>query len=164
MAKGVVWSVLGFILALSYFAVSSSLSGEAALGPYVVERVIDGDTLLLRNAERVRLIGVDTPETKHPNKPVEYFGREATAFTKRMVEGKQIRLEYDQANAHLGHKDRYGRTLAYVFLKDGTLLNAEIIRQGYGHAYTAYPFERMAEFRRLENEARKQRQGLWGTP
>src|SRR5262245_43641315 len=127
------------------------------------KRVVDGDTLVLQTGERVRLIGVDTPETKRPNTPVEYFGREATEFTRRMVEGKRVRLEYDQANAVRGHKDntRQKRTLAYVFLEDGTLLNAEIIRQGYGHALTRYPFSRMEEFRRLEREAREQRRGLW---
>jgi len=127
-----------------------------------VQRVVDGDTLLLGTGERVRLIGVDTPETKHPNKPVEHFGREAAAFTKRLAEGKPVKLEYDQANAHLQHKDRYDRTLAYVFLDDGTLLNSEIIRQGYGFAYTQSPFSRMEEFRRLEREAREQKRGLWG--
>ena len=59
------------------------------------------------------------------------------------------------------HKDRYGRTLAFIFLEDGTLLNAEIIRQGYGYAYTQFPFSRMEEFRRLEGEARDARRGLW---
>ena len=78
--------------------------------------MVDGGTLLLQSGERVRLIGVDTPEIKHPKKPVEYFGKEASAFTRRMVEGKRVRLECDQANAARGHKDRYGRTLAYVFL------------------------------------------------
>src|SRR5207247_153882 len=106
----------------------------------VVERVVDGGTLLLQSGERVRLIGVDTPEIKHPKKPVEYFGKEASAFTRRVVEEKRVRLEFDQANAARGHKDRYGRTLAYVFLEDGTLLNADIIKQGYGHAYTQFPF------------------------
>jgi micrococcal nuclease len=123
--------------------------------------VFDGDTLLLASGERVRLIGVDTPETKRPKKPVEYFGKEASAFTRRMVEGKRVRLEFDQANAAQGHKDRYGRTLAYVFLEDGTLLNAEIIKQGYGRAYTQFPFSRMEEFRRLEREARELGRGLW---
>jgi len=74
------------------------------------------------------LIGVDTPETKHLQGPVEYFGREATAFTKKMVEGKRVRLEFDQANSKIGHKDRYKRTLAHVFLGDGTFLNAEILK------------------------------------
>ena len=96
------------------------------------KRVIDGDPIVLDASVRVRLIGVDTPETKHPNKPVTFFGKEASAFTKRMAEGKRVKLEYDQANTHLGHKDRYGRTFAFVFLEDGTLLNAEIIRHGYG--------------------------------
>ena len=63
----------------------------------------------LRNGERIRLIGVDTPKTKHPNKPVEFFGKEAAAFTKRLAEGKLVKLEYDQANAYIQHKDRYGR-------------------------------------------------------
>ena len=76
------------------------------------------------------MIGVDTPETKHPQKPVEYYGREATAFTKKMVQGKQVRLEFEQANSKIGHKDRYKRTLAYVLLEDGTFLNAEIVKQG----------------------------------
>jgi micrococcal nuclease len=62
----------------------------------IVKRVIDGDTIQLKNGEIVRLIGVDTPETKHPRKPVEYYGKEASAFTRKMVEGKQVRLEYDQ--------------------------------------------------------------------
>jgi micrococcal nuclease len=127
-----------------------------------VQRVVDGDTLVLGSGERVRLIGVDTPELERPNSPVEYFAKEAAAFTKRLAEGKLVKLEYDPANAHIEHKDRYGRTLAYVFLEDGTLINAEIISQGYGHAFTRYPFSRMEEFRRLEREARQKRRGLWG--
>ena len=74
---------------------------------------------------------------------------------------KRLNTAYDQANAQIGHKDKYGRTLAYVFLEDGTFLNADIIRQGYGFAMTRYPFARMAEFRRFESEAREQRRGLW---
>jgi micrococcal nuclease len=132
----------------------------------VVERVVDGDTLLLASGERVRLIGVDTPEVKHPKKPVEWFGKEATEFTRQMVEGKRVRLEFDPANAATGHKDntQQKRTLAYVFLDDGRLLNTEIIKQGYGFAMSRYPFARMEEFRRLEREAREQRRGLWKAP
>ena len=77
------------------------------------------------------------------------------------MEEKQMRLEFDQANTARKHKHRYERTLAYMFLKDGTLLNAEIIKQGYGHAYTQFPFSRMEEFRRLEREAREEQRGLW---
>jgi len=123
---------------------------------YKVKRVIDGDTLLLTNGERVRLIGVDTPETKHPQKPVEYFGREAYLFTKQMVDGKEARFEFDRQK-----RDRYGRLLAYVYLLDGTFLNAEIIRQGYGFAYVKFPFKYMEEFRRYEREARENKKGMW---
>ena len=119
-------------------------------------RVVDGDTLLLDGDERVRLIGVDTPESVDPRRPVEEFGKEAAAFTRRLAEGRRVRLEFDQEP-----RDRYGRTLAYVYLEDGTFLNAEIIRQGYGHAYTRFPFRYTEEFRSYEREAREQRRGLW---
>ena len=79
-----------------------------------------------------------------------------------MVQGKRVRLEFDEANTHIGHKDKYRRTLAYVFLEDGTFLNAEIIKRGYGFAYTRFPFKYLDEFRRLERGAREQRRGLWG--
>ncbi len=127
-----------------------------ANGLMKVKRVIDGDTLLLTTGERVRLIGVDTPETKHPQKPVQYFGKEAYLFTKKMTEGKEIRLEYDWQR-----RDKYGRLLAYVYLLDGTFLNAEIIKQGYGFAYTRFPFKYLEEFRRYERVAREKKIGLW---
>lgn len=130
-----------------------------------VARVVDGDTLVLDHGEKLRLIGVDTPETKDPRRPVQYFGREATDFTKQMVEGRRIRVEFDQANAATGHRDRYGRTLGYVFRdEDGVFLNAEIIRQGFGHAYTRFPFEHAREFRELERDARSHHAGLWNAP
>ena len=138
---------------------------EPAPGWYRVERVIDGDTLKVYpnpspasdQGDRIRLIGVDTPETVRPDYPVEYFGREAAAFTRRLSEGRRVRLEFDPAAG----QDRYGRTLAYVYLEDGTFVNAEIIRQGYGHAYTNFPFAYLEEFRALEREARESHRGLW---
>jgi micrococcal nuclease len=82
------------------------------------------------------------------------------------IEGKRVRLEYNPANEVRGHKDNTSQkgTLAYVFLEDGTLLNAEIIKQGYGYALTRYPFSRLNEFRRLQREAREQQRGLWRNP
>ncbi|MCC6650348.1 MAG: thermonuclease family protein [Candidatus Eisenbacteria bacterium] len=120
------------------------------------ERVIDGDTVVLDGGERVRLIGVDTPEVHHPSKPVEYFGRQASAFTESLVEGKLVRLEYDQTR-----RDRFRRTLAYLRLEDGTFVNLEVVRRGYGFAYTQYPFRYMDEFRAAEREARTGGAGLW---
>jgi len=147
------------LLAVPFVALAVSLawSGEQA----TVVRVVDGDTLVVSIAgreERVRLIGVDTPETVHPQKPVKYFGKEASAFTKRMAEGAVVRLETDPGTAD---RDKYNRLLRYVYLPDGKLLNAEIIAQGYGFAYTNYPFGKMEEFRKLEREAREASRGLW---
>jgi micrococcal nuclease len=74
-----------------------------------------------------------------------------------MTEGKRVRLEFDQDRV-----DRYGRTLAYVYLEDGTFFNAEIVRQGYGFAYTRFPFRYLEQFRDYEREAREAKRGLWG--
>ena len=148
---------------LKSFVVGLALSLAAGLAGaeeyYKVVRVIDGDTIELEQIGTVRLIGVDTPETVHPSKPVEYFGKEASAFLRQLVEGKPVQLEYDQQ-----HKDRYDRTLAYVYLGDLTFVNAEIIKQGYGHAYTQYPFKYMEQFRAHEREARENSRGLWADP
>jgi micrococcal nuclease len=123
--------------------------------------MIDGDTVELTTGEKVRFIGVDTgmdtPETKDPRKPVQHFGKETTAFTQHLVQGKRVRLEYDQQR-----QDKYGRTPAYVLLEDGTFVNAEIICQGYGFAYTRFPFKYLERFRQLEREAREAKRGLWG--
>jgi micrococcal nuclease len=123
-----------------------------------VDRVVDGDTVILETIGRVRLIGVDTPESVHPRKPVQAFALEASAFLKKLLTGKGVRLEYDQTR-----KDRYRRTLAYLFLPDGTFVNEEIIRQGYGFAYTRYPFRYIERFRQREREARDRHVGLWAT-
>ena len=128
-----------------------------------VIRVVDGDTIVVSPNEKVRLLGVDTPETKHPRKAVECFGQDAKEFTRRAVEGKTITLVLDKVNTKRRHKDRYGRTLAYAYLADGTMLNAELIRQGYAHAYTRFPFRYLVEFRELERTARSQSIGLWAS-
>ena len=144
----------GISLLLSVLLVGSiSLASDY----HLVTRVIDGDTIIIDNNEKIRLIGVDTPETVHPNKPVEYFGKQASAFTKGICEGKRVYLEYDQTM-----RDKYGRLLAYVYLENGTHINAEIIKQGYGHAYTRFPFKYMEEFRGYERYARESGIGLWG--
>ena len=145
-----------FVVRCGVAVLFSVLAAAAAPGQFV-ERVVDGDTIIVEGVGRVRLIGVDTPETVHPNRPVELFGRAATAYLKGLLEGRKVRLEYDQEQT-----DRYGRTLAYVYLEDGTFANSEIIRQGYGHAYTRFPFRHMERFRELEQDARDSRRGLWG--
>ncbi len=144
-------------IALALVIVTSFLATAQEL--VRVTRVVDGDTIILATGQRVRLLGVNTPELNKPKKPVEPFGKEATEFTKRMVEGKWVRLEID---THATERDKYSRTLAYVFLEDGTFLNAEIIRLGYGFAVrNTPPLKYEYEFVQLELKAKKQRRGLW---
>lgn len=128
-----------------------------------VLRVVDGDTIEVSVAgavEKVRLIGVNTPETVHPQKPVEAFGKEASEFTRILAEGKKVVLRDELGGQD---RDKYGRLLRYVYLEDGTFVNAEIIKQGYGHAYVKYPFSHMEEFRTYERQAREEGLGLWGS-
>jgi len=132
-----------------------STQPKSPTNSYIVERVIDGDTLVLDNGETVRLIGVDTPETNHPEIPLQRFGKEATAFTRRMVEGMKVTLESGEPA-----EDSYGRKLAYVFV-DNVLLNKEIIRRGYGYAYRRFPHPRIKEFIAAECQARAKQYGLW---
>ena len=136
------------------------ISGRQAL----VVRGIDGDTLEVKigsRRDKVRLIGVDAPESVHPRRPVERFALEAAMFTRRMTVGKVVTLVADDGQLN---RDKYGRLLRYVFLADGTCVNAEIIRQGYGHAYVRFPFDRIDEFRALERQARAAGRGLWTAP
>lgn len=123
--------------------------------------VTDGDTIGAGRGwryEKVRLIGVDTPETVHPEKPVEKFGPEASDFTGRTLEGHKVHLQFEPRNEY----DRYGRLLAYVFLMDGTLFNAELVKQGYARVIAPAPFRHYKEFKHYEQEARKAGLGMWG--
>jgi micrococcal nuclease len=132
---------------------------------------VDGDTVWVRIAsgnggtpaelrvvETVRLLGVDTPETVHPNRPVERFGKDAGDFTRERLFGRTVYLAFDW-----DLRDRYGRLLAYVYLSDGECFNALLIREGYAYAYTRFTFQFIDEFRSLEQEARSKRRGLWRT-
>ena len=125
-------------------------------GPLLVSRVIDGDTIVVATVGTVRLIGVDTPETVAPGEPVGCFGPEASAYTREVASGMMVTLDYD-----VDQFDRFGRTLAYIYLPDGTFLNAALVEQGYGRAYTVFPFRYLEQFRTLEREAREARRGLW---
>ena len=130
----------------------------------VVERCVDGDTLIVRfddgTTERVRLIGSNTPETVKPNSPVEPFGPEASAFTKRRVEEASgaIRLVADG-----DRRDKYGRRLAFVYLADSEVsLNEELVRQGFAKAQTQYRFssEMKRRLEAAEDAARREKLGI----
>jgi len=127
---------------------------------YKVLKVIDGDTIVInynQNRTTLRLVGIDSPETKHPNKPVECFGNEASKKMKQLVLNKKVKIKQDKINSN---RDKYNRLLRYVYVDD-TFVNAEMIKQGYAYAYLTFPFEYSSKFRKLQQSARKRRLGLW---
>jgi micrococcal nuclease len=126
-----------------------------------VMRIVDGDTIAVLvdgRREKVRYIGVDTPETHHPTKPVQCYGREASAFNARLVGGERVRLVRD-----VEERDRFGRLLAYVYrARDGLFVNAELARAGYARTLTIAPDVRYAaRFAALVRAAREAGRGLW---
>jgi len=138
-------------------------AGERDIRGTVV-RTVDGDTVYVRlgaRAEKVRYIGIDTPEVHHPRRGEEPGGRAATEINRRLVGNRAVRLEPD-----VQLRDRYGRLLAYVWVErpDGTevMVNAELVRLGYAAVMTVPPNVRHAEmFRKLAAEAREHHRGLW---
>lgn len=126
-----------------------------------VIRVIDGDTFVANIngvEEKVRLLLIDTPEVVHPSKPVEPFGPEASQFTKELIEGKKVYLEFD-----IQERDKYGRILAYVYLLDGRMLNELLLEKGLAQVVVYQPnVKYVDEFREIQKEAQKNKVGLWG--
>jgi micrococcal nuclease len=130
-------------------------NGEMAA---TVKRVVDGDTVELASGEKVRMIGVDTPETVKPNHPVEPYGKEASDFTKRLLTDQQVMLKFD-----VEPYDRYKRLLAYIYLQDGTFVNEKLVQEGYARIMTIPPNVAYVErFLEAEREAREHNRGLWG--
>lgn len=135
-----------------------------------VRYTIDGDTIKLSDGEHVRLIGIDTPESRYNDKTMRDskrskkdintilgMGKLASKFTRGLVQGKSVRLEFD-----VEKRDRYGRLLAYVYLEDGTFVNAKIVEEGYAQVMTIPPNVKYADlFLKLQNEAREKRKHLW---
>ncbi len=152
--------------ALSVFLCAASFASDISR----VRHVSDGDTLVLENGEKVRLIGVDTPEmdnlkrnqqnarkNKIDEKLVLLFASKAKDYMRQAIEGKTVRLEYDWQRL-----DKYGRTLAYVYRQEDNLfLNADIIQQGYGFSYNYFPYRYSDLFKGYEAAARKNNKGLW---
>jgi len=162
--------IIALIIAgVSYAATRTTppptVPGSTAPSPgfYKVTQFADGDTISVDmngKQERIRMIGVDTPETQDPRKQVQCFGKAASAFTKQLIGTQPVRLEADPLGTN---RDRYDRLLRYVYLPDGRLVQAEVIKQGYGFAYTSFPFSKSDEFKRYETEAREAGHGLWGS-
>ena len=131
-------------------------------GLFAVKKITDGDTFWIYNGtekgEKIRLIGVDAPESRKTfKKEVGYYGNEAKEYLTNLLKGKRVKLEYDVTRS-----DQYGRTLAYVYLEDGTFVNAELVKNGYAMVMTVPPNVKFAdEFVKLQQEARENNRGLW---
>lgn len=150
-------AILLLLGVLSSCATANSLQSDVA----TIESVIDGDTIVLEvqnQTETVRLLGVDTPETVHPSKPIECFGPEASAFTKvTLVKGSTVKLLRD-----VEPRDRFQRLLVYLFLADGTLFNQLLIDRGFARTLSIEPNTTFAsQFATHESNARNRRVGLW---
>jgi micrococcal nuclease len=134
----------------------TSESRESFVGEYKVTRVVDGDTIEIEGGERVRYIGIDTPETVDPRKPVQCFGMEASNKNKEMAEGKTVRLEKDTSD-----RDKYQRLLRYVYVGD-SFINLELVKQGFAYSYSYPPdVKYQKEIVAAQQEAEKNKNGLW---
>lgn len=129
---------------------------------YKVIKVVDGDTIVVlyqNNEEKIRLIGVNTPESVDHRRKVECFGKEASSYTKELLENRSVKLEFDNSQ---GKRDKYGRLLAYIFRDDGLFVNLELIKNGYGHEYTYnIPYKYINDFKAAQKFAKENKLGLW---
>jgi micrococcal nuclease len=154
------------LLVLLAAAVLAIVSGAQPSGPggsagAVVTRVVDGDTVEVSidgRLDKLRYIGIDTPESVKPGTPVECFAKAASKQNRRLIEGRRVKLRFD-----VERRDRYGRLLAYVYrAHDGLFVNAELVLSGFAHTLTIPPNVAHAdEFARLARAAREARRGLW---
>jgi len=133
-----------------------------AVNYYKVVKVVDGDTIdvsLAGKTERIRLIGINTPESVDPRRPVECFGIEASNMAKKLLSGQEVVIEADQSQ---DNRDKYGRLLRYVKTKAGLFYNLEIIKLGFAHEYTyIVPYKYQAEFKLAQKTAQNKKLGLW---
>ncbi len=141
---------------------TKATSAKPATPTYNVIKVVDGDTLAIEKDGKsvtLRLIGLDTPETVDPRKEVQCYGIEASNKAKSLLSQARISIEADSSQGTL---DKYGRTLAYVILPDGTNFNEYMIREGYGYEYTYNdPYRYQTQFKAAEESARTEKKGLW---
>jgi micrococcal nuclease len=141
---------------------NDSMSPSEGAEVYRVVKVVDGDTLdvdMNGTATRIRIIGIDTPETVDPRKPVQCFGKEASNRAKEILSGQFITLIADESQ---GNTDKYSRLLRYITLPDGSDYGLTMISEGYAHEYTYnIPYEKQADYKRAEIDARNSNSGLW---
>ncbi|MEK7477921.1 MAG: thermonuclease family protein [Patescibacteria group bacterium] len=148
---------------LSVTATTTPSSSFIPTGDFgLVARVVDGDTIVVNlngREEKIRLIGINTPEIVDSRKPVECFGREASDRAKAILTNQTVRLEFDLSQDRY---DKYGRLLVYVWLSDGTNFNLKMIQDGFAYEYTYHlPYKYQTEFKAALRAARQASRGLW---
>lgn len=170
------FKVINILILLLFLIGCSGCANKKKKSPdkelFAVTEVIDGDTFRLQNGEKVRLLGIDTPEkydSEKLNRDSETSGRDkktiiklgtiAADYAKKLAEGKKVYLEKEPGG---DDRDRYGRLLRYVYFEDGTFVNAKIIKDGYANVYDRHPLSVTDKFKQYEKEARENKRGLWG--
>jgi micrococcal nuclease len=152
---------VAFVLMLALFAgYEASLPAYAAPARARVHSVTDGDTIVLEGGKRVRYLGIDAPEVAHEGNPGDPLGDGAARSNRNLVSGRWVRLEFERER-----QDDYGRLLAYVFLEDGTLVNSELVRQGFAHLCPKQrPLRYWDRLLDAQRQAMKDQRGLWSLP
>ena len=154
------WLLLIILLSSSFaqaYFQSESWTIPPGLPEYQVIRVIDGDTILVRGLGKVRYLGIDAPELRHPTKGEERFGFEASEYNKKLLQGKRVKLEFD-----LQRRDKYNRILAYVY-SGPIFVNACLVEAGYAEVMTIPPNVKYRKlFLKFQGRAKKDKRGLWG--
>lgn len=155
--------VVGILMIWRGWQQSQPQSSVVAGGDLRLVRAVDGDTIDVQEhgvSKTIRLIGINTPETVDPRKPVQCYGHEASDHTKQLTAQGIARLEIDPL---VGDTDKYGRELRYVWLADGKMLNRELVADGYAYEYTyqSQPYSYQAEFKSLAKQAQTRELGLW---
>lgn len=157
-----IWVINVFIILIAIGCNRDRADNANKIVYYSVTKITDGDTFWVDDGSakgmKIRLIGVDAPETrKTKHKEIGFYGQEAKAYLTSMIAGKEVRLESD-----VDPDDKYGRKLAYVYLEDGTFVNAELVKNGYAMVMTVPPNVKFADtFLELQQEAREGNRGLW---
>lgn len=161
--------IIIFTVLVMYFTSTSKTNYKNKLPkinenmPYTVVKVLDGDTFdvkVEKQIVRARMLGVDTPETIDPRKPVQCFGKEASKETKKLLMKHSVKLQIDSTQSLT---DKFGRLLAYVYRDDGLFINEFLVENGYAHEYTYdVPYVKQDEFKKIEKEAKESKKGLWG--
>lgn len=157
VSLGVIWAQQN-----GWLSAGGNIITQDQPGLYSIANFVDGDTVAINmngKVEKVRFVGIDTPETHKPNTPVQCYGPAAAAYTKNIIGNNKVRLVSDSLSTD---RDRYDRLLRYVYLPDGTFVNQKLVQNGYAFYYPYFPFTKSSQFAADQEAAMMTHKGLWG--